>query len=69
MGIWTHDLHDTCAMLYQLTYEVSLEAGQEWVHFIPLYEEIEITCARPVSASVATVVMCELEYNLSCFDS
>ena len=27
-GIWTHDLRDTGAMLYQLTYDASLEAGQ-----------------------------------------
>ena len=27
-GIQTHDLRNTGAMLYQLSYEVSLEAGQ-----------------------------------------
>ena len=27
-GIRTHDLRDTGAMLYQLSYEASLEAGQ-----------------------------------------
>ena len=32
----THDLHDTGAMLYQLSYEASLEAGQERVQFIPV---------------------------------
>ena len=35
-GIPTHDLHDTGAMLYQLSYEASLEAGQVWVQFIPV---------------------------------
>ena len=34
--IWTHDLHDTGVMLYQLSYEASLEAGQEGVQFIPV---------------------------------
>ena len=29
--IWTHDLRDTSAMLYQLNYEALLEAGEEWV--------------------------------------
>ena len=33
-GIWTHDLHDTGAMLYQLSYEALLEACQERVQFI-----------------------------------
>ena len=28
MGIWTHDLRDTGAMLYQLSYEASPEADQ-----------------------------------------
>ena len=32
-GIRTHDLCDTGAMLYQLSYEASLEAGQVRVHF------------------------------------
>ena len=36
-GNWTHDLRDTSAMLYQLSYEASLEAGQDLVHFIPLH--------------------------------
>ena len=31
--ILTHDLHNTTAMLYQLSYEASLEAGQEQVQF------------------------------------
>ena len=26
--VWTNDLHDTSAMLYQLSYEASPEAGQ-----------------------------------------
>ena len=39
-GIRTHDLRDTGAMLYQLSYEVSLEAGQ----FYPLYEESGMMC-------------------------
>ena len=33
-GIRTHDLRDTGAMLYQLSYEASLEAGQVQVQFI-----------------------------------
>ena len=36
MGIWTHDLRDTGAKLYQLSYEASPEAGQVWVRFIPV---------------------------------
>ena len=35
-GIWTHDLRDTGAMLYRLSYEASLEAGQVRVQFIPV---------------------------------
>ena len=35
-GIQTHDLCDTSAMLYQLSYEASLEAGQKRVQFIPI---------------------------------
>ena len=37
-GIQTHDLHDTRAVLYQLSYmyEALLEAGQERVQFIPV---------------------------------
>ena len=27
-GVQTHDLHDTSGMLYQLSYEASMEAGQ-----------------------------------------
>ena len=34
--VQTHDLRDTDAMLYQLSFEASLEAGQEWVQFIPI---------------------------------
>ena len=34
--ILTHDLHDTGAMLYQLSYEALLKAGQEPVQFIPV---------------------------------
>ena len=34
-GIQTHDLCDTSAMLYQLSYEASLEAGQVRVQLIP----------------------------------
>ena len=34
-GIWTEDLRDTGAMLYQLSYEASPEAGQVRVQFIP----------------------------------
>ena len=43
-GIRTHDLCDNSVMLYQLSYEASLEAGQERVQFIPnlLYEESEM---------------------------
>ena len=32
-GIWTHDLHDTSVMIYQLSYEASFEAGQVRIHF------------------------------------
>ena len=35
-GIRTHDLRDTGAMLYQLSYEALLVVGQEWVQFIPV---------------------------------
>ena len=35
-GIRTHALRDTGAMLYQLSYEASLEAGQVRVQFIPV---------------------------------
>ena len=35
-GIRTHDLRDTGAMLYQLSYEASPEAGQVRVQFIPV---------------------------------
>ena len=35
-GIWTHDLRNTGVMLYQLSYEALLEAGQERVQFIPI---------------------------------
>ena len=31
--IWTRDLHDTGAILYQLSYEALLETGQEPVQF------------------------------------
>ena len=35
-GIRTHDIRDIGAMLYQLSYEDSLEAGQVQVQFIPV---------------------------------
>ena len=35
-GIRTHDFYDTGAMLDQLSYEVSLEAGEVQVEFIPI---------------------------------
>ena len=35
-GIQTHDLRDTGAMLYRLSYEASLQAGQVRVQFIPI---------------------------------
>ena len=35
-GIQTHDRFITRAMLYQLSYEALLEAGQEWVQYIPV---------------------------------
>ena len=35
-GILTHDLRNTGVMLYQLSYEASLEAGQVWVQFMPV---------------------------------
>ena len=31
MGLINHDLCDTSAMLYQLSYEAMLEAGREWI--------------------------------------
>ena len=34
--IRTHDLRDTGAMLYQLSYEASPEAGQVRIQFIPV---------------------------------
>ena len=34
--MWTHDLRDTGAMLYRLSYEASPEAGQVRVQFIPV---------------------------------
>ena len=34
--IQTHDPRDTSAMLYRLSYEASLEAGQVRVQFIPV---------------------------------
>ena len=34
-GIRTHDICDTSAMLYRLSYEALLEAGQVRVQFIP----------------------------------
>ena len=43
-GIWTHDLHDTGAMLYQLSYEASLEADQMRVQLYALYEENDMMC-------------------------
>ena len=33
-GIWTHELCNTGAMLYQLGFEASMEAGQVRVQFI-----------------------------------
>ena len=36
-GIRTHDLRDTSAMLYQLSYEASLEADQERVSIYTRY--------------------------------
>ena len=35
-GIRTHDLRDTGAMLYRLSYEASPEGGQVRVQFIPV---------------------------------
>ena len=35
-GIRTHDLRDTGAMIYRLSYEASPEAGQVRVQFIPI---------------------------------
>ena len=34
--IWTYDLRDTGAMLYQLSYEALPEARQEQVQFVPV---------------------------------
>ena len=39
-GIQSHDLRDTGAMLYRLSYEASPVAGR--VQFIPLYEENDV---------------------------
>ena len=36
------------AMLYQLSYEVLLEEGQEQVQFLPLYNETEMMCTPDV---------------------
>ena len=38
------DLHDTDAMLYQLSYEASLKAGQERVQFYTHYMKSEMMC-------------------------
>ena len=35
-GIWTHDICDTGATLYQLSYEALLGAGQVRVQFVPV---------------------------------
>ena len=45
-GIRTHDLRDTGAMLYQLSYEASLEAGQVRVQFtcIPIITVWRVWC-------------------------
>ena len=42
-GIQTHDLRDTSAMLYELSYEASLEAGQVRVQFIPVIMGLFVT--------------------------
>ena len=36
IGIQTHELRDIGLMLYQLSYEASLKAGQERVQLIPV---------------------------------
>ena len=38
--IWTHELCDTGAVLYQLSYEANWELVTLWVHNIPIHEEI-----------------------------
>ena len=38
-GIWTHDLGDTGALLYQLSYQVNWELVTLWVHNIPVEGE------------------------------
>ena len=38
------DLHDTDAMLYQLSYEALLKAGQERVQFYTHYMKSEMMC-------------------------
>ena len=44
-GIWTHYLRDTGAMLYQLSSEASLEAGQEQIQVIPvMWREWGVVC-------------------------
>ena len=39
-GIWTHDLHDTGAMLYQLSYEATHWERGQLVEFISSREEL-----------------------------
>ena len=41
-GIRTHELRDTGAMLYRLSYEASMGAGQFRVQFIPVIWEDDV---------------------------
>ena len=52
--IWTHDLCDTGVMLYQLSYEASFKAGQEWVQFI----HVTIQCTQTLPGTHVAVAYC-----------
>ena len=57
--IRTYDLHDTSAMLCQLSYEALLEAGQEQVEFIPQCIHVIYTIYTSFQGAV-----CKLIYSL-----
>ena len=42
--IRTHDLHDTSAMLYRLSYDALLVVGKKELNLYLLYEEKEMMC-------------------------
>ena len=76
-GTQTHDLHDTGAMLYQLSYrymymyEVLLEASQEQVQFIPVITaKITFICILSIhSACTCTVYDLYHIYNTHHFST